>query len=161
MAIEKQYAALPYVVRDGEIEVMLITSRDTQRWVIPKGWPKKKMTPYELAALEAYEEAGLEGKIDDEPLGFYHYMKRLKRGEETLCRVDVYPLLVQCQLLDWPERGQRQLRWMAPDQAARLVDEKELSWLLRAFGPGEDAVPPMGLVSSVADILKRLLMRAG
>ena len=89
MATERQHAALPYVVCNGEVEVLLITSRDTQRWVIPKGWPKKKMTAYELAALEAYEEAGLQGEIDEVALGDYHYNKRLKGDEETLVRVEV------------------------------------------------------------------------
>lgn len=161
MAIEKQHAALPYVVCNGEIEVLVITSRDTQRWVIPKGWPKKKMTAFELAALEAFEEAGLEGEIDEEPLGYYHYVKRLKGNEEAYVRVDVYPLLVKSQLLDWPEKGQRQLNWVSPAEAARLVDERELSWLFKAFGGEDTAGTGAGLLSSLADMLKRLLIRAG
>lgn len=160
MATERQHAALPYVVCNGEVEVLLITSRDTQRWVIPKGWPKKKMTAYELAALEAYEEAGLQGEIDEVALGDYHYIKRLKGDEETLVRVDVYPLLVESQLLDWPEKGQRQLNWVRPEQAARMVDEKELSLLLKVFRAEKAKNPRAGLVSSVTNAVKRLLIRA-
>lgn len=161
MTVERQHAALPYVVYDGNIEVLLLTSRDTQRWVIPKGWPKKRMTAYELAALEAFEEAGLEGQIEKEPLGCYHYVKRLKRDEEVLCRVDVFPMLVQTQLLDWPEKEQRNLSWVAPQRAAQLVDEKELSWLLRSFGPKGASDPPLGLMASMMDAFKRLLPRTG
>ena len=128
-----QYAALPW--RSGEtLEVMLITSRETRRWVIPKGWPMKGRKSHATAALEALQEAGLLGKIENAPLGSYHYKKRLKNGAALLCRVDVYPLRVVRQRKNWPERRQRTTRWFPCGKAARLVDEPELTRLIKGFG---------------------------
>ena len=142
MAIKRQHAVLPYVVIDGRVRILMLTSRETNRWVIPKGWPKKEMTPYDLGALEAYEEAGLKGEVFSQPVGTYHYVKGLKTGKDTFCRVDVYPMLVKSQLLKWPEKGQRKLVWMSPSRAARLVQEQELSWILKSFRPPElEAIP--------------------
>ncbi len=123
----KQYAALPYVQLGDQLEVCLITSRDTGRWVIPKGWPKSNMEPHELAELEAFEEAGLEGKVSKNALGRYHYRKRLHFLSRISCRVFVYPLKVRSQHLKWPERMSRQLIWVPPQEAADRVAEKELS----------------------------------
>jgi 8-oxo-dGTP pyrophosphatase MutT (NUDIX family) len=86
-----QYAALPYRRRaDSTIEVMLITSRETGRWVIPKGWPKQRLRPPDLAAREAMEEAGLAGRIGDRSIGFYHYKKRLADGSAVPCAVETF-----------------------------------------------------------------------
>ena len=126
----RQYAALPYTVREGQAEVMLITSRDTRRWIIPKGWPEKKVAPADLAAREAYEEAGLVGRTTQQPCGRYRYEKRLKSGKSATCDVDVYLLQVERELDDWPEKGQRERRWMTPAQAALLVSEAGLIELL-------------------------------
>ena len=125
-----QYAALPVATRDGNTEVMLITSRDTGRWIIPKGWPEKNLTPAELAAREAYEEAGLIGSAGERPCGRYSYEKRLNSGKSTLCKVDVYLFRVEDELDDWPEKGQRDRRWMSPAEAALLISESGLVSLL-------------------------------
>ena len=109
---------------------MLITSRDTGRWIIPKGWPEKKLAPAELAAREAFEEAGLVGRTGERPFGSYRYEKRLRSGKSTLCNVDVYLFEVDEQLDDWPERGQRERQWMTPGKAAMLVSEAGLVELL-------------------------------
>src|SRR5690348_17237505 len=109
---------------------MLVTSRGKGRWIIPKGWPEKNLTPYACAAKEAYEEAGIVGKIDKNPLGTYRYKKRLRSGATAIFEVEAYLLQVERQLADWPEKGQRVTRWMAPARAARLVGEDGLGELL-------------------------------
>lgn len=119
----------------GELQVLLITSRGSGRWVIPKGWTEGKIAPHLLAAREAYEEAGLVGRIGERPIGSYHYAKRLKSGRLAFCSVAVYPLEVQRELDDWPERGEREKRWMPPAQAARLVAEADLAGILHGLAP--------------------------
>ena len=130
----KQVAALPFRVgADGRIEVLLITSRDTGRWIIPKGWPMTGRKAHQAAAREAYEEAGLEGQIAANPVGRYHYQKRFDHGRAFPCMVRVYPLRVEAQHERWPEQAQRTLQWFAPEEAARLVHEDELQELLTDF----------------------------
>jgi 8-oxo-dGTP pyrophosphatase MutT (NUDIX family) len=127
-----QYAALPW--RLGKtLEIMLVSSRETRRWVIPKGWPMKGRKPHATAALEALQEAGLLGKIEKTPIGAYHYHKRLKNGATLLCRVDVFPLRVLRQRKSWPEKRQRITKWFPCAEAASLVHEPELSKLIMSF----------------------------
>lgn len=121
-----QYAALPFVIKDGQPQVMLITSRETRRWVIPKGWPERKMPPMEVAAREAFEEAGLIGRIAAEPFATFRYEKRLPSGKTAPCLVWTFLFEVQQELDDWPEKGQRERRWMSPGEAALLVSEAGL-----------------------------------
>ena len=128
-----QYAALPYVTLDGDLSVCLITSRGTGRWIIPKGWPKPRLRPYELAAREAEEEAGLLGEIAADPIGSYSYRKRLHFFASADCRVVVYPLLVTAQYGRWPEQAERQLLWVPAPKAAGMVREPELARLLAAL----------------------------
>jgi 8-oxo-dGTP pyrophosphatase MutT (NUDIX family) len=109
-----QYAALPYR-STGELEVLLVTSRETGRWVIPKGWPMKGKTGSAAAAREADEEAGVSGEIASKPLGVY------------------YPLRVTKQAEDWPERGQRSIRWFPWREAASVVHEDGLARLIESF----------------------------
>ncbi|MCJ2132957.1 NUDIX hydrolase [Methylobacterium sp. J-026] len=130
----KQVAALPFRVGpDGQIEVLLITSRDTGRWIIPKGWPMSGRKAHRAAEREAFEEAGLIGQIAADPVGWYRYEKRLADGRALPCKVRVYPLRVEAQHARWPEQDQRTLRWFAPEDAARLVQEDELQQLLAGF----------------------------
>jgi 8-oxo-dGTP pyrophosphatase MutT (NUDIX family) len=132
-----QYAALPWR-RAPALEVMLITSRESRRWVIPKGWPMPGLTPSEAAAQEAYEEAGLSGRVDPEPLGVYRYEKGLKeRGLRT--RVEVHAMEVYAQAPTWPEYKQRETRWFPAAVAAARVDEPELQELIRQFARGSGA----------------------
>ena len=91
MHCAKQYAALPYTLDEGRIKVMLITSRETGRWVIPKGWPKRGVKPFRLAALEAFEEAGLRGRIAEKAFGHFRYDKLMDDGSKVRCDVGVYP----------------------------------------------------------------------
>lgn len=130
-----QYAALPWrPTEDGGREVMLATSRDTRRWVIPKGWPMRGRKPHIAAAIEAMQEAGLLGKIEKAKLGDFHYEKRLKGGASLTCRVEVFALRVLRQRKNWPEKKERATQWFPPEIAANLVDEEELRAIIRAFG---------------------------
>lgn len=130
-----QYAALPWRRGDGGVEILLITSRETRRWVIPKGWPMRDREAAEAAAQEAFEEAGVVGRAVQKPLGVYHYDKRLRSGRLQHVRVMVFGLEVTEQRDIWPEMVERDRRWIAPADAAELVDEPELRVLLSKFKP--------------------------
>jgi 8-oxo-dGTP pyrophosphatase MutT (NUDIX family) len=131
-----QYAALPWRRNDeGVLEVLLITSRDTGRWVIPKGWPMKKYGPHRCAAQEAFEEAGVTGLALRKAVGVYHYDKRLQTGRSQHVRVFVFPMAVGEIREQWPEMGQRERRWMTPQEASGAVDEPELRQILAGFTP--------------------------
>jgi 8-oxo-dGTP pyrophosphatase MutT (NUDIX family) len=133
---DAQYAALPWRRSEtGELEVLLITSRETRRWVIPKGWPKPGESPALSTAREALEEAGVEGVIVQAPLCAYRYDKRLKDGELQPVEVKVYALQVLEEREAWPEADQREKLWTAPSEAAGLVEEPELQALIAAFAP--------------------------
>ena len=126
----QQYAALPLAVRGGEPKVMLVTSRETKRWVLPKGWAERGLAPHEVAAREALEEAGLVGAVERQAVGSYHYEKRLADGSSVACEVAVYPLWVERQVEKWAERGQRKTKWFTLAQAAMAVEEGDLITLL-------------------------------
>jgi 8-oxo-dGTP pyrophosphatase MutT (NUDIX family) len=133
---EEQFAALPWRRRAaGGVEVLVITSRETRRWVLPKGWPMKDRTPSEAAAQEAYEEAGVLGETDPQPIGDYGYGKRLASGVVQDVRVAVFAMEVFVEQMVWPEHGEREKLWTSPGEAAELVDEPELKDLIRAFKP--------------------------
>lgn len=134
MKPKPQVAALPYRRRHGRLRVLLITSRETGRWVLPKGWPMPKRKPRRAAAMEAWEEAGAVGRPAKRPLGVYRYRKRLRDGSAVPCAVAVFALKVERLKDVWPEAGERARRWCAPEEAAGLVEEEDLAALLRAFG---------------------------
>jgi 8-oxo-dGTP pyrophosphatase MutT (NUDIX family) len=127
-----QVAALPFRIKDGKVEVLLVTSRETKRWLIPKGWPMKGKKPHKAAAQEAAEEAGVKGDIKQKPIGHYDYWKR-RAAHFDLCRVDVYPLEVSKQLSSWREKGQRDARWFEVEEAAHQVLEPALAELIRSL----------------------------
>jgi 8-oxo-dGTP pyrophosphatase MutT (NUDIX family) len=112
---------------------MLVTSRETRRWVLPKGWPMKGKKPHRAAEREAYEEAGLVGQISKDPIGAYSYEKRLRTGSSVPCEVAVFPLKVEAQREQWPEKKQRQTRWFTLTEAAEAVEEDGLRQLLCGF----------------------------
>jgi 8-oxo-dGTP pyrophosphatase MutT (NUDIX family) len=110
-----QYAALPYRANDkSQLEIMLVTSRGTRRWIIPKGWPKRGMPPHDTAAREAFEEAGVVGKVKKRPIGSYPYDKIMDKGDKASCRVRVFALRVTRQHKHWPEKHQRKIGWYPP-----------------------------------------------
>ncbi len=131
-----QFAALPFRIDPEKgLQILLITSRETRRWVIPKGNPIARLTGHEAAANEAFEEAGIEGELLEWPIGHYHYDKVLRSGDDAPALVTVYPMKVTRQHYDWPERTQRTIRWLEPRKAAMLVDEPELKDLILNFLP--------------------------
>jgi 8-oxo-dGTP pyrophosphatase MutT (NUDIX family) len=127
-----QYAAVPYRRRsDGAVEVMLVTSRETKRWVVPKGWPIPGAKPHTSAAREALEEAGVLGRTGSDAIGTYHYDKRLKNGTQARCKVQVFTLEVRSRRKRWREKGERKARWFPLLQAVEAVQEPGLRRLLR------------------------------
>src|SRR6266702_2781402 len=103
-----QYGALPYRLSAGSRpQFMLVTSRETRRWIIPKGWPKKGKLPHHSAAREAFEEAGVVGAVAKRSIGSFSYEKRLKNGGAVVCKVRVFPLEVRRQNKQWPEKQER------------------------------------------------------
>jgi 8-oxo-dGTP pyrophosphatase MutT (NUDIX family) len=131
----KQVGALAWRFDDGVLKVLLVTSRDTGRFVIPKGWPMKKLSDAKAAAREAFEEAGIGGSIFAEPIGSYEYNKIFGPGFALPCRVMVYSMQVAKILPKWPEKGQRKRHWMTLDMAAASVHEPDLRELIEDFVP--------------------------
>jgi 8-oxo-dGTP pyrophosphatase MutT (NUDIX family) len=131
-ALRTQYAALPWR-DDGELQILLITSRETRRWLIPKGWPMPGRQPWEAAAQEALEEAGVEGNVGRAMAGTYEYEKRMAGGVLVPCLVEVYPLEVTRQRKQWREKEQREQRWFSVADAIEAVQEQGLKQILRSF----------------------------
>ena len=126
----QQFAAVPLRRQGDEVRVLLLTSRGTGRWVLPKGWAEEGLTGPEVAAKEAFEEAGLVGEVQPDPVGAYSYAKALPRERVVPCRVEVFALWVSQQLGDWPEREQRVRQWFSLSEAAGKVHEDDLRLLL-------------------------------
>lgn len=131
----EQYGALCYRVRKKKpaIEILLITSRDTGRWVIPKGWPMDGKSAAAAAAREAWEEAGVRGNIRAAPIGSYNYLKGLPHGLKVDCRVRVFPLSVDDLSENFPEKDERRAEWVTCQEAARRVQEPGLKDLILVF----------------------------
>jgi len=134
-AVQKQCGALPYrVTLPGVTEVLLVTSRGTGRWIVPKGWPIPGLSDAESAAREAYEEAGVLGAIDEAPFGTFAHWKSAEDGSEPgLFHIDLYPLRVERELTLWPEAHQRRKVWVSIDQAVTMIEPGELRDLVAAF----------------------------
>ena len=128
-----QVAALPWRRTEEGVEVMLITSRDTGRWVLPKGWPEEGEALYDAAAREAFEEAGISGGIAHSSAGSYFYNKVHSSGAESRCEVNVFPLEVTEIASKWREKGQRKRKWVKPREAIRMVNETDLAKLIDRF----------------------------
>jgi 8-oxo-dGTP pyrophosphatase MutT (NUDIX family) len=137
-AIRTQFAALCYRVKSNKVQILLVTTRRTGRWIMPKGWPIDGLTPQDSAACEAWEEAGVVGQQGGQhgrPLGLYSYTKMLDDTEGLPCVVMVYPVLVKSLSDDFPEKSQRTRKWFSQKQASALVGEPELARILRDFDP--------------------------
>ncbi len=133
----EQVAALPYRwSAAGELEILVMTSRETQRVIIPKGWPMKNRKDWKSAQIEARQEVGVVGEIGRKRLGQYRYWKRLE-AQFVLCKVSVFPLAVTRQLDDWPERHERAHKWLTAEDAALLVDEPDLGTLILEFSKAQ------------------------
>lgn len=140
--VATQVAALCWRISDGRAEVLLITSRDTGRWVIPKGWPIAGLSNPDAAAREAWEEAGVRGKVAAEPMGRFVYDKLIRPLKSKRCIVDVFGLAVEALKMEFPEAEQRTRRWFAAGEAATLVAEPELRQLLADVGQDPSRLRP-------------------
>jgi 8-oxo-dGTP pyrophosphatase MutT (NUDIX family) len=127
--------ALPYrFTPTAALEILLVTTRRTKRWIIPKGWPIKGLRPAKSAAREAFEEAGVRGKIGTKSVGLFNYQKLLDEdGIQFNCEVKVFPLLVKRQSENWPEFEQRLVQWVEPNKAVSMIKEPELKKLVATF----------------------------
>ncbi|MDQ2093008.1 NUDIX hydrolase [Rhodalgimonas zhirmunskyi] len=130
-----QFAALCWRVKNGKPQILLITSRGTNRWILPKGWPESGMTPGQAALQEAWEEAGVRGRASEISVGVFSYMKKLEKGVQFPCVALVYPIRVKQMADDYPEAGERRRKWFSPKKAAARVSEPDLKHLLLHFDP--------------------------
>jgi 8-oxo-dGTP pyrophosphatase MutT (NUDIX family) len=134
-----QYAALPYRVSAGSrTEVMLITSREARRWIIPKGWPQKDRAPHRCAEREAFEEAGVVGAVGRRSIGSFSLNKRMKDGGVVACKVLVFPLKVNRQDKEWPEKQEREVKWLTAKRAAKRVRHPKLSEIISRLARAND-----------------------
>jgi 8-oxo-dGTP pyrophosphatase MutT (NUDIX family) len=136
----RQIAALPYrtsgPASDAPVDILMVTSRETRRWVIPKGNVMRSVAPHHAAAIEAEEEAGVRGAVGPAPIGSYRYCKKRRGGASLMLNVDVFPLAVTEELDSWKEQGERERRWFSLEDAALAVEEEDLAALIRGFDPG-------------------------
>jgi len=130
------------------LRILLITSRETRRWVIPKGNSGRRLPAHRAAEREAFEEAGIVGVACPTSLGRYSYRKRKSDGTARTAQVEVFPLAVTRQLDNWPEREQRDARWFSIEDAASAVDEPDLKSIIAGFRE-----PPRPLPAPVRFIL--------
>lgn len=128
-----QFAALCWCISaDGKTRILLITSRASGRWIVPKGWPMDKTSPPDSAAIEAWEEAGVQGTVNPYCLGLFPYTKS---EDDQRFMVAVYPLNVSSLAEVYPEAGQRKRSWFSCKRAASLVSEPDLAEIIRTFDP--------------------------
>ena len=146
MKHDHQVAALPWRRGAEGVEILLVTTRTTKRWVIPKGWPMDGKADHEAAAIEAYEEAGVRGHISAAVCGQYGYLKMSEKGRAKQLMVTVYPLQVEMELAGWPERHERERRWMSCTEACELAGEPGLVPLLKSFVDHPPKNPPLPVV---------------
>lgn len=128
----RQVAALCWR-RHPKLEVLLVTSLRTHRWILPKGWPELGLSLAESAAHEALEEAGVIGEVAAAPIGRYHYVKEKKEGISLPCEVVIFAIEVKLRRRSWPEKSMRETAWLTPQQAAARVSEPELRHILTGF----------------------------
>ena len=136
MASQETYVAqsgiIPYRNKGKDLEVLLITSVGSGRWILPKGHIEDGMSPRESATKEALEEAGINGTVSAKKIGDYTYSKKGKKNGPTY-KVEVYAMRVNFELEIWPEEGERQRKWMPIQEAIKSVNEKELRSLIQHF----------------------------
>lgn len=134
--VRTQFGALCYRIQNGKVQVLLVTSRTSKRWIIPKGWPMPGETPAEAALTEAFEEGGVTGQTFNLCIGFYSYTKIMKDDEDDLpCAVSVFPVRVKKLKKTYPEVKERRRKWFSLKKAARRVREPELRKIIKHFDP--------------------------
>jgi len=130
----QQIGALPYRTGPGgDIEILLVTTRSKKRWIVPKGNPIEGLKAHQVAAREAFEEAGVSGNAFARSVGMFHYTRRRAERSDADVEVTVFPILVSEEHDEWPERQQRERRWLDPIAASHLVDDMGLKRLLQIF----------------------------
>lgn len=159
-----QYGVLAWKEGEaGERLILLVTSRDTRRWVVPRGNRMRGKSPQQAAAIEAWEEAGVRGTIGDRAIGLYGYAKRKKSGRHVPAEVLLFPMRVEEELDEWPERDERERRWFAATQAALAVDEPGLARIISRFASGGEAASrlrePAGPAVKGGPIMLRLFQK--
>ncbi len=128
-----QIAALPFYDNPGGgVDICLVTSRGSGRWIIPKGNPIRGLAPHEVAAQEALEEAGLMGHVDERCIGTFKF-DRIRNGRDTTCRVDVYALRVERQMQTWTEMHERSVLRCNVKTALSLVSVPNLATLINRY----------------------------
>jgi len=132
--VRSQFGALCYRIHQDKVQVLLVTSRRTKRWILPKGWPIAGASPAEAALQEAWEEAGVQGRVTGNSIGIYTYTKS-NSGETLPCVVAVFSIKVKRMKDDYPEAHQRRRKWFTLKKAAALIAEPELRQILRHFEP--------------------------
>jgi 8-oxo-dGTP pyrophosphatase MutT (NUDIX family) len=133
--LRTQFAALCFRQRNGKTQVLLVTGRKSGKWILPKGWPMPGRAPAQVAAQEAWEEAGVKGDPIDRCLGLYSYRKNTRQGVTLPCIALIYPVKVRRLKKSWPETGQRRRKWFPLKKAARKVSSPQLAQALRDFDP--------------------------
>ncbi|MGH1578160.1 NUDIX hydrolase [Planktotalea sp.] len=137
--LRTQFAALCFRRRKGKLEILLVTSRRSRRWIIPKGWPQDGLPPSQSAAVEAMEEAGVEGKVFNASIGAFSYTKRYGPSRALPCVALVYPLKVKKMHKSYREAKQRKRKWFSRAAAAKRVTDPELAFIIRTFDPKQIA----------------------
>ena len=132
----RQFGALPYrFEKKAGLQILLVTSRDTGRWVVPKGNPMPFREDHETAAQEAFEEAGIEGEIAAAAIGSFRYRKRRRLLPPINAEVRLFPMRVERLLDEWPEAHQRRRQWFTREEAVAAVAESGLKRLILDFQP--------------------------
>ena len=119
--ILKLASAVPYRVTEKGVEILLITSRGKGDWIFPKGRIEEGDSLPETAEREAYEEAGIRGHVDPEPIATYVHPRPY--GSDS---IEVYLMPVQQLLEEWPEQGDRKRKWVSFDSLAKILDKEVL-----------------------------------
>ncbi|AML50262.1 MULTISPECIES: NUDIX hydrolase [Falsihalocynthiibacter] len=133
--LRTQFGAICYRVANGKIQILLITSRRSRLWIVPKGWPINGKTPAQSAAIEAWEEAGAIGVMGDACIGLYSHTKKATKGEILPVMVSLFALQVKRTAKKFPEKSQRKRKWVSRKKAASMVSDPELGKILRGFTP--------------------------
>jgi 8-oxo-dGTP pyrophosphatase MutT (NUDIX family) len=126
---------LPYrITSTAALEILIVTTRQSRRWIVPKGWPIKRLSASKSAAREAFEEAGVRGRIGARSIGIFRYKKGAnENGADPDYQIKVFPLLVRRQSATWPEFGQRVVQWVEPEKAIALIRDPELKAIVEKF----------------------------
>jgi 8-oxo-dGTP pyrophosphatase MutT (NUDIX family) len=115
--LQKQYGVIPWLTRSGKMKIILVSSRSRGQWIVPKGNLIPKRSKRESALQEAYEEAGLKGKLDK---NFKYRLFIYSRGVKT--DLTLYAMRVERQMLKkWPESHQRKRIEVSCERAQSLV----------------------------------------